>query len=55
MTNSAKGKRKSLWFSLDQIKLLDQIKDKTGDSGSAIVRRSLLMYSESLKSQDSRD
>jgi len=44
------GKKKILWFSGDQITLMDQLKEKTGHSNSQIVRDAMVLYSKYLKS-----
>jgi len=45
------GKRKQLWFSAEQIDLLERLKEITHDTGSNIVREALKNYKEKLIKQ----
>lgn len=48
------GARKSLWFNASQINLLEELKEVTRDSGSAVVRDSLIKYKEYLDTKESK-
>lgn len=40
--------KKLLWFTKDQINLLDKIKEHTGENNSEVVRMAMLHYADSL-------
>ena len=41
--------RKLLWFTKEQLEVLDEIKELTGENNSELVRTAMDMYLKSLK------
>ena len=43
-----KGVRKSIWFSTEQLVLMEELKKATNDTMSTIVRKALIKYANEL-------
>lgn len=52
MNDTIKPTRKMLWFTADQIRVLNELKELTGKANSEIVRIAMLVYLEQLKAND---